>query len=68
MLVRGSIAVVRAPYEFRGDGKTSHCGIDSFDFVKIDGRWFVADAMWTVEPDSSPDLRPKSRAELRPAD
>jgi hypothetical protein len=39
VLVRGSIAVVWAPYEFWIDGKTSHCGIDSFDFVKsaVDG-------------------------------
>lgn len=68
VLVRGSIAVVWAPYEFWIDGKTSHCGIDSFDFVKVGGRWLVANAMWTVEPDSCPDLRPRSPTELRPAD
>ena len=67
VLVRGSIAVVWAPYEFRIDGKTSHCGIDSFDFVKVDGRWLVANAMWTVEPDACQELRPPSPAEMRPA-
>lgn len=68
VLVRGSIAVVWAPYEFWIDGKTSHCGIDSFDFVKVGGRWLVANAMWTVEPDACAELRPKNPAELRPAD
>ena len=37
VLVRGPIAVVWAPYEFWQDGKTSHCGVDVFDLVKIDG-------------------------------
>ncbi|MBK9064929.1 MAG: hypothetical protein IPL89_17350 [Acidobacteria bacterium] len=46
------IAVVWAPYEFWIDGKTSHCGIDVFDFVKVDGAWRVANAMWTVEPNA----------------
>lgn len=68
VLVRGSIAVVWAPYEFWIDGKTSHCGIDSFDFVKVGGRWLVANAMWTVEPDACAELRPKNPVELRPAD
>lgn len=68
VLVRGSIAVVWAPYEFWIDGRTSHCGIDSFDFVKVGGRWLVANAMWTVEPDACAELRPKNPADLRPAD
>jgi hypothetical protein len=68
VLVRGSIAVVWAPYEFWIDGKTSHCGIDSFNFVKVGASWLVANAMWTVEPDSCADLRPKSPAEFRPAE
>ena len=38
VLVRGHIAVVWTPYEFWLDGKRSHCGIDTFDLVKVDGR------------------------------
>jgi hypothetical protein len=68
VLVRGSIAVVWAPYEFWVDGKTSHCGVDVFDFVKVEDAWRVANAMWTVEPDACPELRPKDRAEIRPKD
>lgn len=37
VLVRGPIAVVWSPYEFKIDGETSHCGVDVFDFVKVDG-------------------------------
>jgi len=67
VLIRGSIAVVWAPYEFWIDGKTSHCGIDVFDFVKIDGAWRVANLMWTVEPDACVELRPAAASAIRPA-
>jgi len=38
VMIRGGIAVVWAPYEYSIDGKTSHCGVDVIDFVKIDGK------------------------------
>ena len=66
VMIRGGIAVVWAPYEFWLDGKTSHCGIDVFDFVKVDGAWRVANAMWTVEPDACAELRPKDASTIRP--
>ena len=68
VLVRGSIAVVWAPYEFWVDGKTSHCGVDVFDFLKIQGEWRVSNSMWTVEPDACDGLRPSDTATIRPAD
>jgi hypothetical protein len=68
VLVRGSIAVVWAPYEFWVDGRTSHCGVDVFDFVRVDGAWRVSNAMWTAEPDACDELRPADRGALRPAD
>jgi hypothetical protein len=68
VLVRGGIATLWAPYEFWIDGKTSHCGIDVFDFVKKDGAWLVANAMWTVEPEGCAELRPKAGVEIRPKD
>jgi hypothetical protein len=67
VLIRGSIALVWAPYEFQVDGKTTHCGIDTFDFVKVEGRWRVANMMWTVEPDACAGLRPAG-AVMRPHD
>ncbi len=68
VLVRGSIAVVWAPYEFWIDRKTSHCGVDVFNFVRIGEAWRVANAMWTVEPDACGELRPSDAASIRPAD
>ncbi len=54
ILVHGGIAVFWAPYSFDINGQRSHCGVDVFDLVKADGRWKVANAMWTVEPDGCP--------------
>lgn len=66
VMIRGGIAVVWAPYEFWVDGETSHCGVDVFDLVRIDGRWLVSNAMWTVEPEACPELRPEDTSILRP--
>lgn len=59
---RGPIAVVWAPYEFRLEGKTTHCGIDVFDMVKVDGTWRIAHLMWTQEPEACPELKAKRKA------
>ena len=67
VLVRGSIAMVWAPYEFWIDGHTSHCGIDVFSFIKVSDEWHVANSMWTVEPDACSELRPADPANIRPA-
>ncbi len=68
VLIRGSIAVVWAPYEFWVDGKTSHCGVDVFDFVKVDGAWRLSNSMWTVEPGACDELRPADPQAIRPVD
>lgn len=59
---RGPIAMVWAPYEFRLDGKTTHCGVDVFDMVKVDGTWRIAHLMWTQEPDACAELKAKRKA------
>jgi ketosteroid isomerase-like protein len=56
---RGPIAMVRAPYEFILDGKTTHCGVDVFDLVKVEQTWKVAHLMWTQEPDACAELKAK---------
>jgi hypothetical protein len=66
VMIRGPIAVVWAPYEFRVDGATSHCGVDVFSFVKADGVWRVANSMWTVEPEACDELRPGDPSKIRP--
>jgi ketosteroid isomerase-like protein len=59
---RGPIAMVWAPYEFRLDGKTTHCGIDVFDMVKVEGTWRIAHLMWTQEPEACAELKAKRTA------
>jgi len=68
VMIRGAMAMVWAPYEFRTDGVTSHCGIDVFSFAKIDGEWKVSNSMWTVEPNGCAELRPADASLIRPRD
>ncbi|MDB2443831.1 nuclear transport factor 2 family protein [Gammaproteobacteria bacterium] len=49
ILVRGHIAVYWAPYDFHIDQKFTHCGIDSFQLIKKEGRWLISNASWTRE-------------------
>lgn len=39
--VDGPLAIVWAPYKFYYKGVFSHCGIDSFQLVKINGEWKI---------------------------
>ena len=57
VLIRGPIAVVWGEYEFWIDGEFSHCGVDSADLVRMDGKWKIANFMWTVEKDHCPTYR-----------
>jgi hypothetical protein len=50
--VHGPLAHVWTPYDFRVDGEFSHCGIDSFQYLKVDGAWRMAGSSWTVETES----------------
>lgn len=47
VLVEGNIAVFWAPYDFHIDGEFSHCGIDSFQLVKREGKWLISNLSWT---------------------
>src|SRR5689334_18441520 len=39
--IDGPLAMVWAPYKFFFDGKFSHCGVDSFQLVFVDGQWKI---------------------------
>ena len=52
--IRGSIASVWTPYDFWRDGSFSHCGVDAFDLIRIDGQWRIAGGMYTVETACEP--------------
>lgn len=56
VMIRGPMAVVWAPYEFKLDGKQHHCGIDVFDLMQVDGAWKISGVMWTAEPKACGEL------------
>ena len=39
--IDGELAIVWAPYKFYSGDKFSHCGVDSFQLVKINGEWKI---------------------------
>jgi len=51
---RGALAVVWGTYDFHLNGKLSHCGIDSFNMVKSEGKWKIAGILFTSETSGCP--------------
>jgi hypothetical protein len=49
VFLQGSLAVVRAPYDFHIDGKFSHCGVDVFTLVRSKGEWRVTHVVYTTQ-------------------
>ena len=41
ILVDGALASVWTPYKFHFNQKFSHCGVNSFQLVRIDGAWKI---------------------------
>lgn len=39
--IDGPLAIVWTPYKFYYDGNFSHCGVNSFQIVRIDGVWKI---------------------------
>ena len=39
--IDGEMATAWTPYEFYYNGKFSHCGVNAFQLVKIDGEWKI---------------------------
>lgn len=39
--IDGSLAIVWAPYKFYYNGKLTHCGIDSFQLLRVNGVWKI---------------------------
>ncbi len=41
ILIDGPLALVWTPYQFYYQEKLSHCGVNSFHLVRIDGQWKI---------------------------
>jgi hypothetical protein len=39
--IDGPLAMIWAPYKFYFDGNFSHCGVDCFQVVRINGAWKI---------------------------
>ena len=39
--IDGQLAIVWAPYKFYYKGKFSHCGVDSFQMLRMNGKWKI---------------------------
>lgn len=57
VLIRGPMALVWAPYEFKLEGKSHHCGVDLFELMQVDGAWKIAGIKWTAEPTACAELK-----------
>ena len=57
IVVHRDIALFWAPYSIDADGERIHCGIDSFDMVRVDGVWKISAMMYTIEPNGCPEGR-----------
>jgi hypothetical protein len=55
VLVHGDLAQVWTSYEFVINDKRSHCGVDSFTFLRTVTGWRMATAAYTIERTGCPD-------------
>ena len=39
--IDGPLAIAWTPYKFFYEGKFSHCGVNSFQLVRVDGQWKI---------------------------
>ena len=52
--VDGPLAIVWAPYSFFYKGKFSHCGVDSFQLILVDGMWKIVYVIDTRRKNACP--------------
>ncbi len=55
VLVHGDLAQVWTPYDFMINDSRSHCGVDSFTFLRTAEGWRMATAAYTIERSGCPD-------------
>jgi hypothetical protein len=49
--IQGPLASVWAPYDFYRDGEFSHCGVDAFHLIQVDGTWRIESLVYnTLQP------------------
>lgn len=59
--VDDKIAMVWGRYVFFVDGKVSHCGLNTFDLVKTDSGWKIANASSSIDPTACTEKEKKRK-------
>lgn len=47
--ISGPLATVWLPYDLYRDGEWSHCGVDVFTMIRVEGQWRIATLAYTIE-------------------
>ncbi|MEM6840659.1 MAG: nuclear transport factor 2 family protein [Bacteroidota bacterium] len=55
--VHKGIAIAWVPYEFRVNGKFSHCGVDTFTLVKANANWKIVNLSYTIDAGNCQQLK-----------
>ena len=56
--VASGLATVWLPYDLYVDGSWSHCGVDVFSLLRVDGEWKILTMGWTVEQPPACETHP----------
>lgn len=56
--IDGDLATLWAPYEFYLGDRFSHCGVDAFQFVRVDGSWKIVSIAFTRRNEGCDDAPP----------
>jgi len=66
VLIRGDMASGFAPYDLLIDGARVQCGADVAQLVRQDGRWLIANIMFTIGRENCEALLPEDESAIRP--
>jgi hypothetical protein len=55
--VHEGIAIAWVPYEFRVNGRFSHCGVDTFTLIKVGANWKILNLSYTIDAGDCQELK-----------
>lgn len=57
--IEGDLATLWARYDFHRGAEFSHCGVDAFQLVRVDGAWRIAALSYTIQREDCPPAPPR---------
>ncbi|HEX6037378.1 nuclear transport factor 2 family protein [Longimicrobium sp.] len=57
--IDGDLATLWAPYDFHRGAQFSHCGVDAFQLVRVEGAWRIVSLSYTLQPEGCPPAPPR---------